>query len=98
MLGEMERKKAWIIYPSMRVTIPSPSLGLQAFVAQNDSQDRFIAFGERASPQIELLKKVVPLVINHNKRREIFDLDFPDRFHAKLWIFQHLDMFDAVLR
>ena len=55
-------------------------------IAQNDSQDRFVAFGERSSPQIQLLKKIIPLVINHDEGGEVFDVDFPDRFHAEFGI------------
>jgi hypothetical protein len=33
----------------------------------------------------ELLKKIIPLVIHHNKRREIDDFDLSHRFHAQFF-------------
>ncbi len=36
-------------------------------------------------PQIQLLEKVVPLVVDEDKGREVFHLDTPDRFHAQVF-------------
>src|SRR5579883_1069289 len=47
---------------------------------------------------IKLLEEVIALVVDDNEGGKILNLDFPDRFHAKLWVFQKLDSFDAVLR
>src|SRR3974390_1581274 len=52
---------------------------------------------ERALAQIQFLEKVIPLIVDDDEGREVLDLDFPDRFHAELGIFQHLDLLDAVL-
>src|SRR5277367_1652609 len=51
-----------------------------------------------SSPQIQLLEEIIPLVVDHDERREILDLDAPDRFHAEFGVFEHLDLLDAVLR
>src|SRR5215213_1901808 len=51
----------------------------------------------RSLPQIQFLEKIIPLVVDHDERREILYLDAPDRLHAELGIFQHLDLLDAVL-
>src|SRR3954471_13027621 len=49
------------------------------------------------SPEIEFLEEVVALVVDDDEGRKILDLDAPDRFHAELGIFHHLDLLDAVL-
>src|SRR4051812_13837329 len=51
----------------------------------------------RQLTQIQLLEEVVALVVDDDERREVNDLDAPDRFHAELGIFEHLDLVDAVL-
>ena len=43
-------------------------------------------------------EKIAALVVDDDKRRKIDHVDLPHRFHAELGIFQHLDLFDAVLR
>src|SRR3954468_13085383 len=53
--------------------------------------------GNAASTQIQLLEEVVALVVDDDERRKVDDLDAPDRFHAELGIFEHLDLLDAVL-
>src|SRR6478752_6942698 len=53
--------------------------------------------GNAASTQIQLLEEVVALVVDDDERGEVDDLDAPDRFHAELGIFEHLDLLDAVL-
>src|SRR6266478_6096573 len=50
-----------------------------------------------SSPQIQFLEEVVAFVVDHDEGGEILDLDAPDRFHAELGIFHHLDLLDAVL-
>ena len=47
---------------------------------------------------IELLEEVVAFVIDEDEGWEIFYADFPDGFHAKLWIFQNFDFFDRLKR
>src|ERR1700688_2243471 len=49
------------------------------------------------SPQIQLLEKIIALVVDDDEGREIHHRDAPDRFHAELGIFHHLDLLDAVL-
>src|ERR1041384_7480698 len=49
------------------------------------------------SPEIQFLEEVVALVVDDDEGREVLDLDAPDRLHAELGIFDHLDLFDAVL-
>src|SRR5450631_1944578 len=49
------------------------------------------------SPQIQLLEKIIALVVDDDEGRKILDFDAPDRFHAELGIFLHLDFLDAVL-
>ena len=61
---------------SMVSLLPGPPLGVRAFVT----------FGEHSSPQIQFLEKIIPLVINHDEGGEVFDVDFPDRFHAEFGI------------
>src|SRR5512140_68434 len=51
----------------------------------------------RALTEVQFLEEVVALVVDHDEGREILDLDAPDRFHAELGIFHHLDLLDAVL-
>src|SRR5689334_9946505 len=41
-------------------------------------------------------EEVVALVVDHDERREVDDLDPPDRLHAQLGVLQHLDLADAV--
>ena len=53
--------------------------------------------GERDSPQIQLLEKVISLVVDHDEGGKILDLDPPDRLHAEFRIFQYLDLLDAML-
>jgi hypothetical protein len=52
---------------------------------------------ERRSTQIQFLEEVIPLVVHHDERREILDLDLPDRLHAEFGILHDLDLLDAVL-
>ena len=42
-------------------------------------------------------EEVVPLVVHDDERREVADLDTPDRFHAEFRVLEHLDLGDAVL-
>src|SRR5580692_1500622 len=49
-------------------------------------------------PQIQRLEEVVPLVVDDDEGGEILDLDAPHGFHAELWIFERLDLADAILR
>src|SRR5258707_10277460 len=49
------------------------------------------------SPQIQFLEEIIALVVDDDEGREIHHLDAPDRFHAELGIFHHLDLLDAVL-
>ena len=46
---------------------------------------------------LPLLEKVIPLVVDHDERWEVLDLDSPDGLHAKLWVLQDLHFLDAVL-
>src|SRR5215212_4741069 len=50
-----------------------------------------------SSPQIQFLEKVVALVVDDNKCREILDLDAPDRLHSEFGIFHGIDFLDAML-
>src|SRR5450631_1618721 len=45
------------------------------------------AAAPRASPQIQLLEKIIALVVDDDERREILDFDSPDRFHAEFGMF-----------
>ncbi len=51
-----------------------------------------------ALAEVQFLEEVIALVVDHDKGREVFDLDLPDGFHAELGIFQNLDLLDAILR
>src|SRR4030042_4151262 len=46
----------------------------------------------------DLLVEVVPLVVHQDERREVLDLDLPDRLHPELGVFEHLDLPDVLLR
>ncbi len=48
-------------------------------------------------PQIQRLKKVIPLVVDDDEGGEVFYVDAPDRFHAQVFEFDALDLGDAVL-
>ena len=43
-------------------------------------------------------EKIVALVVDDDEGREILHLDLPHGFHAELWVLEHLDLLDAVLR
>jgi hypothetical protein len=43
-------------------------------------------------------EEVVALVIDHDERREVLDLDLPDRLHPELGVLEHLDLADVFLR
>ena len=45
----------------------------------------------------QLLEEVVALVVHEDEGGEVFDLDFPDGFHAEFGIFDALDGLDVVL-
>src|ERR1700710_1842135 len=49
------------------------------------------------SPKIQFLEEIIALVVDDDEGWKILDLDAPDRFHAELGIFHHLDLLDAVL-
>src|SRR5690348_7312007 len=51
-----------------------------------------------ASAEVQLLEEVIALVVDDDEGGEVLDLDLPDRLHAELGIFLHLDLLDAVLR
>src|SRR5215510_8904739 len=42
--------------------------------------------------------KISALVVHHDKGREVLHCNTPDSFHAQLWILEHLDFLDAMLR
>ena len=44
------------------------------------------------------IKEIIALIIHHDEGWKIFDFDFPDGFHAKLWIFQNFDFFYRLKR
>src|SRR5690349_20741021 len=46
---------------------------------------------------LQLAEEIVALVVGDDEGGEILDRDPPDRLHAELGIFQHLDLLDAVL-
>ena len=48
-------------------------------------------------PQIQLLKKVVPLVVDDDEGRKVFYFNLPDRFHAQAFEGDAVDLLDAVL-
>lgn len=48
--------------------------------------------------RFELLKEIIALVIYKYESREILDIDLPYCFHAKLRIFEKLDILNRVLR
>ena len=43
-----------------------------------------------------MLEKIIPLVIHQDKRREVFDFDLPDRFHAEFGEVDALDLLDVL--
>ena len=47
---------------------------------------------------LKLFEEVVALVVNKDKRREVFNFNLPNSFHSKLRIFHKLDFLDVVLR
>src|SRR5271168_3321144 len=69
-----------------------------AQLAQNGRRIQRLASPRAQSAEVQLLEKVVSLVVDDDEGREVFDLDAPDRLHAELGIFEHLDAPDAVLR
>src|SRR5438128_12380957 len=56
--------------------------------AEADLQHRVAGAGE----------EVVALVVDHDERREVLDLDLPDSFHAEFGVLEDVDLLDAVLR
>jgi hypothetical protein len=44
--------------------------------------------------QVKFLEKVVSLIVDDNKGREIFHLNAPNGLHAKLRVSEHLDFRD----
>jgi hypothetical protein len=44
-----------------------------------------------------LLKEIIALIINDDKSWKILYFNFPDCFHAQLWVLEYLDFADAVL-
>ena len=73
-------------------------LGLREDIAE--LEDHFIGAVHGCSPalpQIQFFKEIIAFVVDHDEGGEIFHLDPPDRFHAELGIFLHLDLLDAVL-
>ena len=56
-----------------------------------------IAMLVRATCLGQLLEEVVALVVYEDEGGEVFDLDFPDGFHAEFGIFDALDGLDVVL-
>src|SRR5205814_5801571 len=48
-------------------------------------------------PGSQLRVKILALVVHHYERREILHLNTPDGFHAQLWIFDDVHLFDAML-
>ncbi len=49
------------------------------------------------SPQIQLLEKVIPLVVDDDEGGEVFHFYLPDRFHAQVFEVDAVDFSDAVL-
>src|ERR1051326_9287317 len=94
--------------PEQRKTFPGPKPGSRPRgPAQSRRSPRFLPSRLRSpvtvrsaplrSAEIELLEEIVAFVIDDDEGRKILDLDPPDRLHAELGIFQHLDLADAVL-
>jgi hypothetical protein len=50
------------------------------------------------SPEVELLEKIAPFVVDDDEGGEVLDLDPPHGLHAEFGIFVHVDTSDAVLR
>ena len=70
-----------------RLRHPCSLPGRRVRLAGADRQQRSRGVGE----------EVVALVVDHDERREVLDLDPPDRLHAELGVLEHLDRADAVL-
>ena len=47
---------------------------------------------------IDVLVKIIPLVIDDDERREVFNLDAPHGLHAHLFKIQHFDLEDVFAR
>ena len=54
--------------------------------------------GSTPRSRVAVGEEVVALVVDDDERREVLDLDPPDRLHAQLGVLQDLDLADAVLR
>jgi len=69
------------------------------FVNGNDDGNFGLVFHKLAVANgFQLFEKVVAFVIDENERGEIFDFDFPNRFHAEFWKFDAFNRFDVILR
>ena len=44
------------------------------------------------------IKEVIALIVDDDEGGEILDFNFPDRFHAELFVFNDFNFGDAVLR
>lgn len=50
-----------------------------------------------AAAWFNLLEEIIAFIINKDKCREINNINLPDSFHTKFWIFKALDALDIVL-
>ena len=57
----------------------------------------FASFTRLLSGPHKVGEEVVALVIDHDKGREVLDLNLPNGLHAQLRVLQNLDLADAVL-
>ncbi len=51
----------------------------------------------KRAPRLDLLEEIIALVVYKDKGGEILNFDLPYSFHAKLGIFEQLDIPDGVL-
>src|SRR5579871_3161165 len=76
---------------------PAPPAALLDFIEENRVRIVIAEVFNYLLAQVQLLEEVVALVVDDREGGEILDLDAPDRLHAELGVFQHLDLLDAVL-
>src|SRR3954470_11978688 len=81
------------VTPSLLNFIPSFRSSNHSIIASSLT----ILPNEARLSQIQFLEEIIALVVDDDEGRKIHDLDAPDRFHAELGIFHHLDLLDAVL-
>src|SRR5512134_1497242 len=82
---------------TLRDDHPSPPISPQRPVTPSTFAPSPPSLSSMLARLQELGEEVVALVVDDDERREVLDLDPPDRLHPELGIFDALDLLDAVL-